>query len=108
AFVSGGSSYSLFPFGISFGFMIFGVLRHKKTEAIYIERDYLRKNLEKEVIKKTEELKSAQAELIQSAKLASLGTLAAGLAHEINNSINYVNGALMPLQRIVAEAPLSE
>src|SRR5262249_17253864 len=47
------------------------------------------------------ELKATQAELVQSAKLASLGTLSAGIAHEINNSLNYVNGALKPLKKLL-------
>ena len=38
------------------------------------------------------ELKRAQDQLLQSAKLASIGQLAAGMAHEINNPIGFVNG----------------
>jgi signal transduction histidine kinase len=43
------------------------------------------------------ELRNAQAQLVQSEKMSSLGQLVAGLAHEINNSINAVYNGIQPL-----------
>ena len=45
------------------------------------------KTLEKKVDERTRELTKMQAHLVQSEKLASLGKLAAGIAHEINNPL---------------------
>jgi len=48
-------------------------------------------------------LKSAQEQAIQSEKLASIGQLAAGVAHEINNPIGYVSSNLNTLQSYVSQ-----
>ena len=44
-------------------------------------------------------LKQAQTHLVESEKLASLGMLTAGIAHEINNPINFVTASVKPLSR---------
>ncbi len=43
-------------------------------------------------------LKDAQMQLVESEKMASLGQLTAGIAHEINNPINFVKSNVRPLQ----------
>ncbi|MDE2440962.1 MAG: histidine kinase, partial [Betaproteobacteria bacterium] len=53
---------------------------------------------QQELIKKLEE---AQSQLLQSEKMASMGQLAAGVAHEINNPVGFVNSNLGTLQRYV-------
>jgi two-component system NtrC family sensor kinase len=46
-----------------------------------------------------EKLKSAQSQLVQSEKLAGLGQMVAGVAHEINNPLAFVNNNVAVLQR---------
>ena len=45
------------------------------------------------------QLRTTQQQLIQSEKLASIGQLTAGIAHEINNPINFVSANVNPLKR---------
>lgn len=45
------------------------------------------------------DLKQAQTQLVESEKMASLGQLTAGIAHEINNPINFVTSNIKPLER---------
>ncbi|MFY0688738.1 MAG: GHKL domain-containing protein [Cyclobacteriaceae bacterium] len=47
-----------------------------------------------------ENLKQTQQQLIQSEKMASIGTLTAGMAHEINNPMNIVSGGVNLLKSI--------
>ena len=53
-----------------------------------------RKQAEAELKQTLVELKQTQTQLIQSEKMSSLGQLVAGVAHEINNPVNFIHGNL--------------
>ncbi len=63
----------------------------KKSEARYKD---LAQQLELKVAEQVESLQDAQTKMYQSAKLASVGRLAAGVAHEINTPLAYIQSNL--------------
>lgn len=58
------------------------------------------KEQQKSLIK---QLQEAQSQLLQSEKMASIGQLAAGVAHEINNPVGYVSSNLGSLQKYIED-----
>ncbi|MEO0888488.1 MAG: HAMP domain-containing protein, partial [Cyanobacteria bacterium J06648_10] len=68
------------------------------------------KTLESRVDERTQELseamtdlKETQAQLIQSEKMSGLGQMVAGIAHEINNPISFIQGNIRPLNDYFGE-----
>ncbi|GAA4467943.1 7TM diverse intracellular signaling domain-containing protein [Nemorincola caseinilytica] len=72
------------------------VLEQKVTE-----RTYELKRSNDDLNKALTDLKEAETQLVESEKMASLGQLTAGIAHEINNPINFVTSNVKPLNRDV-------
>ena len=62
----------------------------------------MQQTLESKVEERTQQLQTAQRKLIQSDRLASLGQLAASVAHEINNPVSGVLNLSMLLERLMA------
>ncbi len=67
----------------------------ERTDKVIEQKDMLQKQLE--------ELKQTRLQLVQSEKLASIGQLAAGVAHEINNPVGFISSNLNTLRDYVAD-----
>jgi signal transduction histidine kinase len=66
-------------------------------------------NAQNENLKETlRNLKETQAQLLESEKMASLGVLTAGIAHEINNPLNFILGGYTGLEDYLEEAGIKD
>lgn len=74
----------------------------KRTRELEISNRQLAKEKD-EQIELNRRLKEAQGQLVQSEKMASIGQLAAGVAHEINNPLGYIYSNLHTLQQYLSD-----
>lgn len=65
---------------------------------VHLQLKRLTESLEDQVRDRTTALQQAQVHLVQQEKLSSLGEMVAGIAHEINNPINFISGNIDPLR----------
>jgi len=73
------------------GILLFANQQRKKANRVLHERNEQIETQHKALEKSLSDLKTTQTQLIQSEKMASLGELTAGIAHEIQNPLNFVN-----------------
>lgn len=76
-------------------------LRKEKKEIIEKQNSILEEKVNvrtRELQSTLTDLKTTQTQLVEAEKMASLGQLTAGVAHEINNPINFVSSNIKPLE----------
>lgn len=76
-------------------------LEHTVTELNNVNEDLVNQRNELEIT--VNKLTKAQQQLIQAEKLASLGVFTAGIAHEINNPVNFISSGTSALFQIISD-----
>lgn len=78
---------------------IYSFLRVKQAQ---VALNQINKDISREVEKKTEFIEKQQGQLLHSSKLATIGEMAGGVAHEINNPLAIIAGNCTRLKKLVS------
>ena len=79
------------------------VTARQRTEAALKQSEARLRQRAEELQHTLQELQRAQAQLVQSEKMSSLGQLVAGVAHEINNPVNFISGNLSHAKQYIED-----
>ena len=97
-------SLDLLPDKESFVVVVNSLEDKKRLESL---NKFLEYRVNKEVEKNTKQLKLIQEEQLKSVKLTSIGSLAAGITHEINTPLTYIKGTFEMMRYDMEELPSS-
>ncbi|NDJ17205.1 ATP-binding protein [Myxacorys almedinensis] len=78
-------------------------LERKQTEATLLDSQEKLKQQAEQLEVTLKELKQTQTQLVHAEKMSSLGQLVAGIAHEINNPVNFIHGNLSHAEEYIQE-----
>lgn len=89
--------FDFYPFGFIFLVFFIAFTFSAILLSLNTELNLLNSELESRINTATEKINRQQSEILQSSKLASIGVMAAGVAHELNNPINFLKPTIQKL-----------